>query len=425
MDRKEWVRQHLSVQNWLGRLEPRTADLYRNIAYRYFTWVEETKGLSPEELLDQQDKLTGRERYKQLALLQQWANSQKGRYKTKTVYYSAIRSFYEHNHVPLPRDVTFKMRGDLPPVEGELTAEDLQKIVLSSSVTFQAVFMVMFTSGMGEAEWEHFNTKGWPQIEPQLKKGKERLRVDFPGRKHSLNRRPFYTFIAKDGVECLKRYLKQERGPVGKNETIVLNRNGKPVNGHDIHRYFHRHAVKVGVIKPRLPDCPKCGGDTRRVRRYVEGKYKVFMACEKCGDVFEQTPQMFGSSGTRYGVNPHEMRDLWRSRWELSSAKTIVAEFAMGHDIDPNDYNKIMKLYPDWAEKHYALAEPYFNLLSEDPTKVSVDTVAELKKRIIDLENKNVELKMRLNGQTPELQQLRTELEELRNMIKELAKKQG
>lgn len=50
----------------------------------------------------------------------------------------------------------------------------------------------------------------------------------------------------------------------------------------------------------------------------------------------------------------------------------------MGHDIDPNDYNKIMKLHPEWVERQYSLADPNLYLMSEDPRRIGVDQLEEL-----------------------------------------------
>lgn len=37
----------------------------------------------------------------------------------------------------------------------------------------------------------------------------------------------------------------------------------------------------------------------------------------------------------RYGKNPHELRDLFRTRWEKSGSNPVGAEFCMGHTVDP------------------------------------------------------------------------------------------
>lgn len=157
---EEWKSKHSTVEAWLNRLEPSTAYNYLGAAYDFFNWIQEQpgyEGLEPEELLELQEKCQGRKRFRQLAMLQTWIQQQDVRLGTKQIRYSAIRSFYEHNHVALPRDPTFRLRADKPPVESELTFEDLKKIILSCSEAYQPVFLIMFQGSLGCAEFEYFN----------------------------------------------------------------------------------------------------------------------------------------------------------------------------------------------------------------------------------------------------------------------------
>ena len=64
----------------------------------------------------------------------------------------------------------------------------------------------------------------------------------------------------------------------------------------------------------------------------------------------------------------------------------------MGHDIDPNHYNKIMKLHPEWAEEQYAKAEPFLNIVSEDPRKVGLERVRQLEVKTMEIDDLNMSL---------------------------------
>jgi len=371
------------VKRWLNRLEPTTRYNYTRFFYSFYQWLQQNGdeyiGLSPKQLLDAQDKTLGRERFRQLDLIQQWILNANGRLGTKQHMYSAVRSFYMHNRVPLPKDVTFKIKGDKPPILTELTVDELRKIILSSNDTYQAIYLCMFQASMGCNEFLHFNTQGWKTIKPQLEEGKQRLKVTFPGRKHAKNKLGYYSFIGKDGVNALKNYLENTRGHIATGEPIFLDKRGKPVSRAALERYFIRHAAELGLIKQWTPQCPKCGSDTRYTRPWkAHGKTQpVIYVCNQCR---KETPasEIDIPKDIRYKLHPHEMRDLFRSEWDLSQAKSVCAEFFMGHDIDPNNYNKIMKLHPDWAERQYSLAEPYFNIMSEDPRRIGVDRLEEL-----------------------------------------------
>jgi len=386
------MRENSCVEGWLSRVASSTRRRYLDYAHGFFTWVYESggefAGKTPAELLDLQDKTSGRDQYRQVDMLQRWVNMQKGALNSKQNMYTAIRSFYAHNRVPLPRDVRFRIRADREPVHAELTFEDLKKIVLASNRRYRAVFLCMFQGFMGEAEFIYLNNH-YEQIKDQLDKGEKRIKIWLPGRKHARNQRTFYTFIGKDAVAALTEYLQTERGPIKDGEPIFLNDQLNPITKENIRRYFHEVAVKTGIIKKPYPSCPECGAETIRKRRRPGprgqrrwGKTYYHCTNPKCGAQIPASKDYHLPRHIRYNVKPHEMRDLARSEWDLSPAKSVCAEFFMGHDIDPNMYNKIMKLHPEWAEQEYALAEPYLNILTEDPRKVSVNRVRELEIRL-------------------------------------------
>jgi len=410
---EEWRDQHPTVKAWLNRLTQSTRYNYLRAAYEFFSWIKHQpgyEGLDPEELLEIQEKCQGRQRFKQLSVLQTWIQQQDIRLGTKQLRYTAVRSYYAHNHVPLPRDPTFRLRAEKPPVESELTFEDLKKIILSCNPTYQAAYLIMFQGSMGCAEFEYLNENSWPEVKAQLKEGKERIRITLPGRKSNKNRVPYYTFIGKDAVKALKMYLEKRRGDIKNGEVIFLNEKGEPVTTQALERYFTRHAIKVGVIKRWTPPCPECGSETRYDRTRKGKEQPTLYICNKCGKE-TRASEIEVPTDIRYRLHVHEMRDLFRSEWDLSPARSVCAEFFMGHNIDPNNYNKIMKLHPEWAEHQYALAEPYLNILSEDPRRISMDRIEELvEKRVQE----------RLANEHGRLEKLERELQDLRAQIKEM-----
>jgi len=414
---EKWIDEHPSVKTWLNRLASSTRYNYEIAAYEFFNWISQQlgyEGVTPEKLLEIQEKCQGRERFRQLSTLQTWVQQQDIRLGTKQIRYSAIRSFYEHNHVPLPRDPTFRLRADKPPVESELTFEDLKKIILSCNETYQPIYLSMFQSSMGCGEFEYFNWNSWPEVKSQLEEGKQRIKITLPGRKSNKNRLPYYTFIGKDAVKALNTYLNKKRGPIKNGEALFLNEKGEPITTQALERYFTRHAIKVGVIKRWTPPCPECGTETRyeRTRRGKE-KLVTRYICNKCGRE-TLASEIEIPRDVRYQVHVHEMRDTFRSEWDLSPARSVCVEFFMGHNIDQNQYNKIMKLHPEWAENQYALAESFLNIMSEDPRRITVDRLeAEVKKRVRE----------RLANEHGRLEKLERDLQDLRAQIKEMLEK--
>ncbi|RJS88605.1 hypothetical protein CW700_07260, partial [Candidatus Bathyarchaeota archaeon] len=120
-----------SVEFWLGRLRPSTAVTNRYHFERFMAWMRvnggEFAGFTPDELVEFQIGASGRDRFKILDLVQRYVNSLRGRHGTKVKVYSTIRSFFLHNRAELPRDRSFKIKGDRPKVVGSLTPEEIRQ----------------------------------------------------------------------------------------------------------------------------------------------------------------------------------------------------------------------------------------------------------------------------------------------------------
>jgi hypothetical protein len=87
----------------------------------------------------------------------------------------------------------------------------------------------------------------------------------------------------------------------------------------------------------------------------------------------------------------------------------------MGHDIDPNDYNKIASLHLEWAEPQYALAEPCLNIMTEDHRKISAETQEEIvEKRVQERINREQEnLQTRLGALEAQVKSIIAQIKEM------------
>ena len=92
------------------------------------------------------------------------------------------------------------------------------------------------------------------------------------------------------------------------------------------------------------------------------------------------------------------MRDLFRTRWEKSPAAAVAAEYFMGHQVDPLEYNKAYR-DENYALEQYVKAEPYLNILSMEPTIVP---------------------RVELQKTNTEVEELKQELEQFRELVYKL-----
>ena len=312
----------MTVPNWLGRLGEGSRRSYEPQFTRFMDFVRVNGGpfkeMGADELIEFQKNVDNGSRYEILDLVQRYIGSKHGRLSSKKTTYAIIRSFFAHNRAELPKDPSFIMRGDVEKVVGKLKIEDIRDMVLSSNKCYRAIFLTMFQGGMDTASLLYWSENGLESLKEQLRGDPETIKIDLPGRKKRRNSAPFHTYIGVDAIKELREWLKVR--PEG-HSSIFITKQGAPVSSKSLKMYWLQHLEKNGFIER--------GGD----------------------------------SSKRYGMNLHEMRDVFRSQWEKSPAKGSVAEFMMGHQVDPLEYNKAHR-DEDWTREQYLLALPMFEIMS-------------------------------------------------------------
>ena len=322
-------RESVCVERWLGRLAEATKPGYLRLLGLFLTYLGE-RGFTcdPEELIEYQKGALGDDRYVILDYLQEWVQGFEGvRMGTKRRKYSAVKSFFQHNRADLPRDPVFRLRADLPTSQGDFSFEELRALLSGCNRLYRAMLISMFMGGMGAGELIHWSNHGWDSFIEQIESGARFIRVDLPGRKMRRNAENYYTLLGRDARKALGAYLEERGREPG---AIFQNQRGNPVQVQNINIYLRRHFRRLGSLRSQ-------GGN---------------------------------GPGARYGKHPHELRDLFRTRWHLSGANALVAEFFMGHRVDPLGYNKAMR-NREYVVSEYMKAEPWLNVLSEDAEKVS------------------------------------------------------
>jgi len=170
------------------------------------------------------------------------------------------------------------------------------------------------------------------------------IKVDLPGRKMLKFEKEYYTFIGPDAIEAVRSWILQRP----KAETIFTDQYGKPLTKSSLRKYWLRHLRKLGIIGPQTKGSDK---------------------------------------GYRTGKGLHEVRDVFRSLWEKTTANKKIAEFMMGHVIDPLEYNKA---YRDvkWARGEYEKALPFLDIMSSGRAfgRVDEDEIKYQERRIKELE---------------------------------------
>ncbi len=346
MERK--LEGHQSVDRWLGRLAPATGRTSMVFVRKFMLWLKENGGrfaeYTPDQLITYQKEADNSQQYDVLDLVQSYVGQLDLRAGSKRREYSGLRSLFSHSRAALPEDPTFRVRSRHAPVEGVLKVEEIRDMVLGSNKVYRAVFLCMFQGGIGLDEFDHWNRNGWGKLREDLREDPDVIKIDFPGRSKLRQMRPFYTLIGPDAVKVLRDWVAVRPGDA---EAIFTNQHGESITPRSTYLYWKRHMEKLGFIQLKRN----------------------------------------GKLSNRYGKGPHEMRDVFRSQWEKSPAKGSVAEFMMGHIVDPLFYNKACR-DEDWVREMHLQALPMLQIMSSDTPfgKFNGKTVSKLQGRISELE---------------------------------------
>jgi len=364
------MKESQTVQKWFSRLSPETAKVSQSIFSSFMKYLKENGGsladLDPDGLVEFQKLCDNGSKYEILDVVQAWILSMGNhRQSYKKRSYAAVKSFFLHNRAPLPKDAAFRIRGDKPKVRGRLTIDIIKNVVLASNVTYRAIFLSMFQGGMGLGEFLEWNQTGLQRLIAELRDNSDLIRIELSGRKHSRNKRNYYTYIGRDALEAIRLYLEKIPRREG---VIFINQLGDPVSKNAVKKYWSDKIYKLGYAS-----------------RTSEPNYQ----------------------GHRTGMNIHELRDMFRSQWELSPAKGVAAEYFLGHRIDDLDYNKIFDINEKFARQEYRKAEPYLSIMSDDKAfgKIDAEEVDMLKLQVSELQNQMDEYRkmLKLIYDSPEL----------------------
>lgn len=387
------------VRRYLGGLADSTAENRLPLLEDFFEAVVSR----PKEAVEFQKENPGSYRFVDLAYA--WVekngnlsvSSMKGRV-------GMVRGFFVANRAPLPED-RHRFHSDKEPVMGELSVDEFRRISLSCDRKYRAAYLTQFQSGSGVGELIYINTHHAEHVWTEVKKGKQIIRLTMPGRKQNRNIKPYYCFIGKDAVTALRDYFHS----IGWQRDTVLfrNKNDKPITRDNLSSYFRAHAIKTGVIRAKTWPCLDCGGKTVRRRRMNNGVSAISYICTECQSVHLASEYDLAHgerTGVRYRVRTHELRDLFRTRWHkaqrYAGADASAGEFFMGHSIDAQDYDKVMKDVA-YARSQFREAMSWLNVLSEEPQKVDRTEVDE-----------------ELEGTKAEVEVLRREVAEMKRLLR-------
>ena len=344
------MEKYPSVKRWISNLTPSTTTRYIFHIKKWMKWINTTdtkfKDYNPDQLILYAKNGNTEQLYELCDLIRDYIESlDKLRRGSKVTMIHTLRSFFAHNRANLPKDITYKPKGETPKVMGKLEPKHIKQIVIASNILYKAIFLVMFQGGFGNEEFTNWNKKGYSVLEEAIHvKPYGPIKVDLPGRKSKKNEYNYYTFIYGDGLNALKRYLQDIR-PALIGKAIYQNKIGK-ISNDQLNTLYN-----TIFISQRSTPLKKDS-----LYRYWHNKVKKLGLATKNGDRIQ-----------RYGYNLHEMRDTFRTLFRKSTVPVEYAEYFMGHSnaFDRDGYDKVYRDQIFTAGK-YLEASPWLQIMTSN-----------------------------------------------------------
>jgi len=338
---------------WKSRLSELTRRTYEGCFRRFLAWLQtkpEWRGVDGRGLLMRQ--MTAADPYAILDLVQEYSVGMDAAKRTKLLTYHAVRSFFAYNRCALPADRAFKIRDGRPTVSSKLTLNHVIDLVKGASIRDRSIILVKWQSLLDNERLVYVSNHLAEQVVNQMRNGVHPVRLDIPYRKQNQDH-PWFTFIGKDAVDALTTYFDKVRGWPQAGEPIWILKGNLPFSNASFKQQWIRLTRRIGLIEKKK-----------------------------------------GKVGTRYGYNPHELRDIAKSLLHTHAKRDgfdmDFAEFMLGHVIDEDGYDKFFN-DQEYVRKQYLIAEPYLNILSrsiidEEQRRREQEEVDRIRNRLEEVE---------------------------------------
>jgi len=302
----------------------------------------EWTGKPPRELLEMEKAAATnpdeRERFQVADLVQGYVRGLKGRRSYKLAEFSKLKSWFRFHRRKLPddydREFIQRLRSDRPATFCKLRLEVLRDVLTAvrNDPRKRSMFLVQFQSFSGIKELMLINRHYGHYIGHEVKKGASLIELEMKWPRKG-NERPYYSYIGKDAVEELRRHFEGERGWPKPGEPIWFHDRepGTLITSGGYYQMWSRLLASLGYRPP--------------VPRKAQGK----------------------GSWERYGVGPHNLRDLAISMSQAAMSEGFnpqSADYFAGHTIDDLGYRQLHDLDPKYRREQYQIVEPFLNLVS-------------------------------------------------------------
>jgi site-specific recombinase XerD len=336
------------VQRWQAKLLKKakaTARVYGEFLYTYFSKVLRPRGVA--NLSHWFEELRGEHESKDVQVRQRWASDledfvtsyvspttgKKYTYKSRKLFVTGVRSFLQfHLGRTSLEPYTFDLQSSEERLKAEkekeetkpISVEEYRKLVYGAKSVRDKTILLTLASGMGVSEWLQFAHEWWKYAKA-IREKKVPIVVSVVRPKTA---RHYKVWLWDDSVEHLGLLLQVRETELGRpltpNDQLFINATGGTLVNHRVQHMIRTLAADLG-LEPR-----------------EHGKIL-------------------------YRIRPHELgRDFFRTLCENADVPATVAEYSLGHKIDPMEYNKFQNTPEGQSKIETTLSRlrPYVNAVS-------------------------------------------------------------
>lgn len=404
-DLSAFLKANPCVERWLRKYADKTQSEYAPALCRFFQWLKADRGLNAtaEEALNmvlksrQSQNVLERRRWHDFALDFSRYNPA---YETlsdsaKHLRYTAVRKFFADHEVPLTSGkgefgavrrkfkrpcITLKQENG----KGSPTAYD---IIKNCKPREQSILLFLLQSGQSIGHILERTNFEWHRLEPQIKEGKDRLRLDYDDRK--LNPYPYFTFVSRDAKQALLNYLR-DRGTPKADEAIWISASGRAVDRRDVYGALQSVYRKAGIEKVAAKTSNghtekiypfhlqmlrklfksisrKCGVDQDFVE-FMEGHIAGTKVLSAVGGIYDESPQLFEELVTNEYKKMEDELNILSPRPSDVEIATTAAHIdgiisRLPEDRKKQVLSKILQNYPFRVRKELEKAPTIRNIM--------------------------------------------------------------
>jgi len=345
------------IQRWLDdQNRPSTRRLFNIYFTQFWTWVQH-EGLfeSPEAMLQDFERRSAKEQYEHVENIKRFMRKEAERGQSsnsRKTALTALRNLYTFNHTPLPKISRSDLRKMFEPSEKEkeqalerrpVRLDELKSALMEAEEPYRTIFQLMYQGGIGLAEFQLFNKRGWSQIKEQLDKPGPMKITLFREKVAEKGVKTYYTFLGEEAKEKLKHWL-----------NIRQLRYGPMHDGEPIFLTSHKFTKKITAPAT------------------ITIQINMIRCLRKAGLVAKDAKGPFN-------LHCHELRDIFKSMCTLAGVNKVASEFFLGHDIDKLGYDKSPDYDVDFFKNEYLKVEPKLNLWAAKPSELIKEATFEKK----------------------------------------------